>query len=197
VGRYGYAFLPRLRKRVAAYTSGYDSPIRVRAKELGSRVTGPVFEGERFARGGSRTRFGQGAIFSKSGLGTHWLERVTSRAYKRAGGVYGVLGYPRSDQRPSAVRGVSVTRFENGAIYRAGRKRAYLLRGRILLRYRKMGGVDGKLGVPTSTLTRNGPREQVTFQHGRIVHNRVSREIQVYLSRHTLSPSRADWANRN
>lgn len=182
MGRYGYAFLPRLRKRVAAYTSGYDSPIRVRAKELGSRVTGPVFEGERFARGGSRTRFGKGVIFRKSGLGAHWLNGATSQAYARFGGIYGVLGYPRSGQRATAVRGVRVIRFEGGSIYRVGKERAYLLRGRILIRYRKVGGVDGKLGVPTSTLTRNGPRQQVTFRRGRIVHNTVSGEIRVFLS---------------
>jgi len=181
-GRYGYAFLPRLRKRTTAYTSRYDSPIRARAKELGSRVTGPVFQGERFARGGSWTRFGKGAMFSKNGLGTHWLERTTFKGYRRAGGVYGVLGYPRSGQRSTAVRGVSVIRFEGGSIYRVSTRNAYLVRGRILIRYRKLGGVDGRLGVPTSTTTRTGPREQVTFQHGRIVHNTASRKIWVFLS---------------
>ncbi len=181
-GRYGYKFLTHLRERVGELISDYDSPIEARADELGAEITGPVFEGERYARGGLRTDFANGAIFHKRGLGTHWLRGSSRRAYARFGGVYGALGYPRSDPRRTSVSGVFLIRFEGGSIYRVGKKRGYLVRGRIKLRYGKRGGVDGKLGVPTVTLTRNGPREKVTFEHGRIVHNRESGKINVIYS---------------
>ncbi|MDQ3629062.1 MAG: N-acetylmuramoyl-L-alanine amidase [Actinomycetota bacterium] len=181
-GEFGYAFLPRLRDRVAAYVSEYDSPIKARADELGASVTGPVFEGERFAAGGLRTDFANGAMFNKRGLGTHWLKGATRRAYKRVGGVYGALGYPKTDALRTGVSGVFLVRFEGGSIYRVGKKRGYLVRGRIMLRYRKRGGVEGRLGAPTVTLTRNGSREKVTFEHGRIVHNRESGALNVIFS---------------
>jgi len=181
-GRYGYAFLPRLRARVAASISVYDSPIEALADKLGADVTGPVFRAERAARGGLRTNFANGTAFTKRGLGTHWFKGATRRAYARAGGVFGTLGYPRSDPRRTAVPGVFAIRFERGSMYRVGKKRAYLVGGRILIRYGKLGGVGGELGAPTSSMTTDGNRVKVTFDRGRIVHNTRTGKLRAILS---------------
>ena len=169
-------------KQANAVRQALDERLSARADELGTQITGPVFEGERYAHGGLRTDFAHGAIFHKRGLGTHWLKGATRRAYKRVGGVYGALGYPKTDALRTGVSGVFLVRFEGGSIYRVGKKRGYLVRGRIMLRYRKRGGVEGRLGAPTVTLTRHGPRDKVTFEHGRIVHNRESGKINVIYS---------------
>lgn len=181
-GRYGYKFLTNLRERAGELVSQYDSPIKVRADQLGAQVTGPVFESERSARGGLRTEFANGGIFQKRGLGAHWLKGASRQAYARFGGVYGSLGFPKTDARKTAVRGVGRINFEGGSIYRVGKKRAYLIRGRIMLRYNKRGGVGGRLGVPTTTQKSDGPRDKVTFEHGRIVLNRETGAINVIFS---------------
>jgi len=179
-GRYGYAFLPELRKRVHRYLSGFDSPIRERARELGRDVTGKVFMGQAWRRGGFVTRFNGGQMMLKQGFGPHWLSGPGLRAFRRTGGVYGPMGYPWTDLKDTVLRRVDRAMFEGGGLYVVRGREAHALYGRAFTRWSKLGGLSGPLGAPTSSVVvhRNG-RERVSFQHGRIVWNPKTNRIKV------------------
>jgi hypothetical protein len=181
-GRYVYRWLPKLRNRVANYLSDYRSPIRVRAKQMGRDVTGHVFRGEAQQSGGLRTDFNHGAMFAKAGLGAHWLTGAALRAYRNRGGTGSRFGFPSTDSVHTDVRGVRRVDFEHGRMYRIGKHKAYTLWGRILIRYRDLDGINGRLGLPRSNMVpiRNG--HKATFAHGSITWNQQADTVTVEFS---------------
>jgi hypothetical protein len=177
-GRYGYAFLPELRKRVRRYLSDYHSPIEARAERLGRDVTGNVFIGEAWRKGGFMTRFNRGQMLLKPGLGPHWLSGRALKAYQRAGSVGGPLGYPKSDVQATDLAGVRRALFEHGGIYLVG-KRASALYGRVFFRWARLGAVNSSLGAPISSIVSTGTRETARFQHGRITWDKAANQMTV------------------
>jgi N-acetylmuramoyl-L-alanine amidase/LGFP repeat len=178
-GRYVYRWLPRLRDRVAKYLSAYRSSIRERAARLGKPVTGEVFRGEARENRGRRTDFGRGAMFAKVGAGTHWLTGPALRGYRERKGTSGRFGFPTTDVQRTNVPGVRRVVFEHGQMYRIGKRKTYTLWGRILIRYRDLGGIGGRLGLPTSNMVPYDRGRRATFANGVITWDRRSDEITV------------------
>jgi len=178
-GRYGYAWLPKLRDRVAEYLSRFDSTIEAKRDRLGRKVTGQVFIGELNIQDGRRTQFGKGAMFAKAGAGTHWLSGRALQAYRDRNGTYGRLGFPSTDRRDTAVAGVSTVRFEHGRIYLVPQQPAYTLWGRILLRYGNLGSVTSDLGLPVSSVISTTTGQYAKFQHGTIRWDAATGDVTV------------------
>lgn len=178
-GRYAYAFLPTLRTRVADYLSLYQSTIPPKAAVLGSAVTGTVFSGESAARGGRHTEYTNGVMFAKPGDGTHWLSGRSLESYRAYHGLFGRLGYPRTDTRTTDVARVRVIRFEHGVTFRIGKLAARTLWGRIMLRYRKLDGIHGGLGLPMTSVEPTDVGESATFEHGSIQWDQATNTISV------------------
>jgi uncharacterized protein with LGFP repeats len=181
-GKYVYRWLPRLRDKVGHYLSEYRSPIRKRAAAMGKRKTGLVFRGEAKQNHGRRTGFRHGVMYAKADLGAHWLTGATLHAYRQRNGTAGRLGFPATDLQPTDVDRVGVVVFEHGRMYRIGKRKAYALWGRILHRYRRLGGVSGKLGLPTSNMKRIDVGRKATFTDGSITWNRQDGSITVEYS---------------
>jgi uncharacterized protein with LGFP repeats len=97
--------------------------------------------------GGALNRFENGAIYSKSGAGTHVLTGTMYAKYRgRIGEARGVLGFPTSDRVPQGD-GYKVT-FEKGEIaFRPGVSLAEV-HGRIVTKWRQKGAYGGPLGWP-------------------------------------------------
>ncbi|MDP9444635.1 MAG: N-acetylmuramoyl-L-alanine amidase [Actinomycetota bacterium] len=153
-GRYMYARLPNIRKRVAAVMGGYDSPVFRRwVEKYGGRtgVLGWPFGGERAVDHGRgrATDFARGRIIWGPETGAHMLNgRILGRYLDEYGGLQGRLGYPTRDARASSRRGVRVAVFEEGRIYDTEGLTTVALWGDILSRYRREGGVESSIGLP-------------------------------------------------
>jgi hypothetical protein len=178
-GRYGYAFIPALRRQVASYLSKYTSGIREHAAELGRDTTGPVFVGEIRRRSGHATRFVNGRMLHKPGLGAHWVAGRPLNVYRRQGGAGGVLGYPRTDLEPTGIGSTSRMLFERGALYQRRNWRPHVLYGRVRVRWIKLGGLGGPLGAPLTSLASDAARDTAKFQHGRITWYKSANEVVV------------------
>jgi N-acetylmuramoyl-L-alanine amidase/LGFP repeat len=178
-GRYVYRWLPRLRHRVAKYLSIYRSAIRERAARLGKPVTGEVFRGEARQDRGRRTEFGRGAMFAKAKLGAHWLTGPALRGYRERHGTSGRFGFPTTDVQRTSVDGVKRVIFEHGRMYRIGKRKTYTLWGRILIRYRDLGGITGRLGLPTSNMMPYDSGRRATFANGSITWDRQTDQVTV------------------
>ncbi len=168
-GRYVYAQLPTIRKRVADYLGRYHSTLERKADSLGLARTGPVWKGERVLRGGYRTQFHAGWMFGKKGFGAHLLVGRVLHRYLVTGGPAGRLGWPKSDVRQSPTPRVRVLEAQRGRLYARGPRWVKVVFGPIFQRYRSMGFADSRLGLPATNVvdTRRGQRAR--FQHGVIV----------------------------
>ena len=180
-GRYVYAWLPHLRKRVAARLSGFESPIEKAWKADGgghSRL-GPVRVGERMQAGGHNTRFDGGRMYKSSyGLFTFYPGQVL-HYYLGSGGVRGDLGYPESGVNPTATSGLTA-KFAGGRVYWSDSSNSHSLRhGAILRRYLHVGGAAGRLGFPTSSVHSISGGRRAGFQQGYITYDRSTRKTTV------------------
>jgi|RhiMethySRZTD1v2_1073278.scaffolds.fasta_scaffold38108_6 uncharacterized protein with LGFP repeats len=181
-GKYVYRWLPKLRDRVARYLSDYRSPIRARAKDLGRSVTGPVFRGEDRQDGGLQTVFGNGVMFAKAAVGAHWLTGSVLRGYRERGGTHSRFGFPVTDVETTSLSRVRRVVFEHGRMYRVGKRQPDTLWGRVLIRYRKLGGITGRLGVPTSSMMPTGDGRKANFAKGSITWDRDTGRVTVEFS---------------
>jgi hypothetical protein len=180
-GRYVYAWLPTLRKRVERRLGGYESPIEVAWKAAGgahSRL-GPVRIGERSQRGGHNTRFEGGRMYDSSyGLYTFYSGPVL-HYYVHSGAVNGDLGYPRSDLSTTGAGG-RMAKFAGGRIYWSKASNAHSLRhGAILRQYLRVGAAGGELGFPTSSVHAVTGGMRAGFQHGHIMYDAATQKTTV------------------
>ncbi|MDX6319047.1 MAG: hypothetical protein QOD35_2447 [Nocardioidaceae bacterium] len=180
-GQYVYAWLPHLRKRVAARLSGFESPIEKawRADGGGHSRLGPVRVGERMQAGGHNTRFDGGRMYKSSyGLFTFYPGQVL-HYYLGSGGVRGDLGYPESGVNPTATSGLTA-KFAGGRVYWSDSSNSHSLRhGAILRRYLHVGGAAGRLGFPTSSVHSISGGRRAGFEHGYITYDRSTRKTTV------------------
>jgi hypothetical protein len=180
-GRYVYAWLPHLRKRVAARLHGFESPIETAWKAGGgghSRL-GPVRVGERMQAGGHNTRFDGGRMYKSSyGLFTFYPGQVL-HYFLGSGGVRGDLGYPESGVNPTATSGLTA-KFAGGRVYWSDSSNSHSLRhGAILRRYLHVGGAAGRLGFPTSSVHSISGGRRAGFEKGYITYDRSTRKTTV------------------
>jgi hypothetical protein len=181
-GRFGIRFLPPLRRRVRAYLADYDPPIQARAHEIGRDITGPVYVGEVRVRGGFLTRFEEGRMLMQRGAEPHWIAGEPLEEFLGQGGIRGPLGFPTSDLEPTSMPLLRRMRFEHGVLYRYRFERPSILYGRIRLRWGKLGGPEGALGLPLSSVRSNDERESARFENGRIVLVRDTNELVVEIA---------------
>lgn len=179
-GRYVYAWLPTLRKRVERRLGGYESKIEKAWQADGGKRgrLGAVRIGERWQRGGHNTRFAGGRIYSSSyGLYTFYSGPVL-HYYVHSGAVNGDLGYPASDQ--STTAGGRMAKFAGGRIYWSKSSGAHNLRhGAILRRYLSDGAAGGELGFPTSSVHAVTGGMRAGFQSGYITYDASTKKTSV------------------
>ena len=183
-GAAAYAWLSApngLRERVAAYTSGYSTPIAGRVASLGAAKTGPVFIGEyQFGvnGGGSKVRAARLDVISSPRGTFNLADHVRSR-YASLGSEASVLGVPKSSLHTTRRSSVKVQRFVDGSIYRVkrqGKTSGYAVWGSIENKYIKLKQADGRLGAPTKTQRAiSGGRQRAYFAKGTLTLERNGR----------------------
>ncbi len=117
---------------------------------------GPLGDAQSTADGGAVQIFERGVIFDAPGFGTFALTGPSSDKWKGlsdgspaiADLALGLVGWPVGD--PVACPGGEATYFERGMIVARSAGQAFLVSGRIYLRYRMLGDVHGLAGLPTT-----------------------------------------------
>ena len=124
--------------------------------------------------GGTRQKFEVGAIYRNAGGAvTVWLKGPVYQEFVGAGGVSGPLGLPAATlvkiTGPTGCGGGGCARvgFDRGRIYWKSGVGAYALWGSVLDAYLAHHAARGRLGFPTSRVSRssNGSHS-ATFEHG-------------------------------
>jgi uncharacterized protein with LGFP repeats len=181
-GRYAYAFLPALRRRVARVAGDIETPISRKWRRLESHGVnlGQPFRGEEATvRSGRKTQFDHGWIFWTDRTGAHPVLGRIFKRYRAWGRARGHLGYPRSDAwRIDGHRGKGQT-FQHGRIYRTRGNGAVAVWGAINRRYGRTGRADGRLGVPVRDQDRTRHGWAAGFAHGRITWNTTTNRTRV------------------
>ncbi len=171
-GRYGYAWLPSLRERVATYISGYTSEIKTYAAGLGRSFTGYVYRGERGTSTQRKTLYQDMEIYWKEGLGAHAVSGYVRKEYNHLGYQNGPLGYPASEWLHTDDPKVTLMRFEGGTVYRVVRPTGVIglgIYGDIEDTYRDLGESTGALGAPETRIYRlSAGGARARFDHGYI-----------------------------
>ena len=179
-GRYVYAWLPTLRKRVEHRLGDYESKIEKAWQADGGKRgrLGAVRIGERWQRGGHNTRFAGGRMYSSSyGVYTLYSGPVL-HYFVHSGAVNGDLGYPRSDL--STTAGGRMAEFAGGRVYWSKSSGSHNLRhGAILRRYLRVGAAGGELGFPTSSVHAVTGGMRAGFQSGFITYDRSTKKTSV------------------
>jgi hypothetical protein len=181
-GRYAYAFLPALRRRVARVAGNIETPISRKWQALRTNGVnlGQPFRGEADSfHTGRKTQFGGGWIFWNNRPGAHAVRGHIYDRYRAWGLAAGRLGYPRTDAWP--IRGHRGTgqAFQRGRIYRTPAHGAVAVWGRIDGRYGRTGLADGRIGVPVRNQYRIRRGWAAGFEHGRITWNTTTGQTTV------------------
>ena len=181
-GRYAYAFLPALRRRVARLAGNIETPISRkwhRLKRHGVDL-GQPFRGETTSVDtGRKTQFDHGWVFWNNRAGAHPVRGRIFKRYRAWGQARGHLGYPRTDTwHIRAHRGVGQS-FQRGRIYVTRRHGADAVWGAIDRRYERTGLADGRLGVPVHDQHRIRRGWAAGFEHGRITWNTRTNRTRV------------------
>lgn len=118
--------------------------------------------------GGRYQRFRRGLMYWHAGRRrVTWIRGSVLRKYRSVSGHRGPLGLPWSFRKEG--RGYRA-RFDRGDIYFKPRIGSYIVRGRFLRVYRRVGGPRGRLKFPVSDVERlRRGRKRIRFQGGRIV----------------------------
>lgn len=132
--------------------------------------------------GGSEQSFADGTIYLDSTTGTaRWVHGSTLAEYLSLKGPEGFLGFPTGPEVDRA-RGWSRQAFQKGRIYASAASGAHEINGLVLKRWLRLGGVGGRLGLPTSDVRTGVRTRSSTFQHGSIVCRTTTRRCKVTVS---------------
>jgi uncharacterized protein with LGFP repeats len=106
----------------------------------------------------------------------HWSQQTDAHVvrgailakWKQAGGAAGYLGFPTSDDAPTAGKDGYVTDFSGGSIYwSAATKEAHIVKTAVNRLYQNAGGTTSRYGYPVSdTTTTADGHETVHFANG-------------------------------
>jgi uncharacterized protein with LGFP repeats len=180
-GRYGVAWMRAkggLRDRVAAYIKDYSTPIKTKAKRLGTSRTGYLRVGEYPTEGGRKTIFTGGALYSKGSLGAHFVSGTIKTEYAAWRIQHGALGFPSSDVVVVTAGAQAYQHFQHGTIYRVpqanGKNKSFGLTSGVDAEYRRLGAFTSDLGAPTSRASTADGVDSATFEHGRIDYDRAT-----------------------
>ena len=142
----------------------YQSLDAATRKSLGA----PTGNEQKHPDGGGFQAFEGGAICAH-GTGPAYVVLGKMRdKWDQLGGMDGKLGYPSGDEKTHPDGG-GFQEFDGGALCAHGTGPAYVIWGKIRDKWDQLGGMDGKLGYPTSdeTDTPDGVKKS-TFEHGTI-----------------------------
>ncbi|HSE08284.1 MAG TPA: PQQ-dependent sugar dehydrogenase [Nocardioidaceae bacterium] len=107
------------------------------------------------------------SIYWKPSTGAHVVRGKLRRAWRRAGGVTGALGYPVTDHRKTKVgRGRFVNFEKDGAVYWSPKTGAHALHGPIWRKWSAIGKVRSPLGFPTTGVRKVRGGARAEFQNG-------------------------------
>ena len=111
--------------------------------------------------------FENGSLYWTADTGAVRLLAPLRDRWAASGWERGPLGYPLTDQEPTAAGG-GWARFQHGEVYWSATTGARLLEGPVLAGWRDRGGVSGPLGLPTSDsgTTPDGRGRYAHFQRG-------------------------------
>ncbi len=118
--------------------------------------------------------FERGGIFWHPATGAHEVRGDIAVAYAGGGSLLGAerssLGYPLSDEIPSADGVGRHTQFQNGVIFSSPTTGAHTVSGLIRVAWERLGGERGPLGYPTSDElgTPDGRGRVNQFQNGAV-----------------------------
>lgn len=122
------------------------------------------------AQDGCYQEFERGAIYWSAESGARWVHGGVRSAWNRAGGVNGVLGYPRTGETSNGAGGVHQL-FQRGTVVWSAGTGAAVVRGAIGSRWAALGGETGPLGYPLGGerggLVGGGAHQ--VFERGRIL----------------------------
>jgi uncharacterized protein with LGFP repeats len=118
--------------------------------------------------GGAFAQFqGQVSIFAKDGAPAHWISGALRQKFWSAGSL-GVLGFPTSDQTPTAGRtGYQIEFAGPKTIYWSLETVAVLIDGPTKQKYLELGGTASQFGFPTSD-TQDAPGGKITYFQGSV-----------------------------
>jgi uncharacterized protein with LGFP repeats len=184
-GRYGYAWLPTLRKDVDWYLATMRTRLKSAYEAAGgiahSRL-GRVFIGEMVMLTGHRTVFQHGRMYYSPTTGrppaTLMKGPVLSK-YLVGSGLMTRLGYPKSSDLINRAHTVKEVRFEHGNIYWSAGTGAHVVDGPILPKYYSLGSYGGRLGLPTSDAVTSSTTVSERFANGRVVYTIATRTYTV------------------
>jgi hypothetical protein len=120
--------------------------------------------------GGSVGPFQGGSIYWSAATGAHEVHGAIRDRYTAWGGPTSTLGFPTTDELPTADGVGRYNQFQNGAIYWSPASGAHAVIGSIYDKWEALNWELGSLGYPISEMSvaPNGDRS-IDFQHGRIV----------------------------
>jgi uncharacterized protein with LGFP repeats len=154
--------------------------LRAKNAFLGA-TTGPV-QYNLYGGGAVQPYKGGQIIWGKTGA--FILKGAVKDTFYRLGGFGGWLGYPRSNETGGLKNGGTVQRFNTGDVYWSSKSGAH----HVFVDYtwKKNGGLNGKLGYPTSDFTKidktkvNGNGWYQKFQGGTIYQDTKGAERVVF-----------------
>ena len=125
---------------------------------------------EMAAAGGRVSHFQGGDIYWSAATGAHEVHGAIRDRYAQMGGPASTLGFPTTDELPTADGVGRYNFFQNGAIYWSPATGAHAVTGAIYQKWESMSWELGALGYPIGEerSATNGDRS-IDFQHGTIV----------------------------
>ena len=144
--------------------------IGARYAEMGgpeSALGYPVSEEFSISNGRGRfVNFENGAIYWNPDVGAVAVMNDMRDAWGKTKWEEGPLGYPIEPEKKSGTG--AIQRFENGVTVRNSKGETQYVQGMIGAKYLDLGGLESKLGAPTSGETSIGAGRLSTFEHGKI-----------------------------
>jgi uncharacterized protein with LGFP repeats len=121
-------------------------------------------------RRGSVSHFQGGDIYYSAGTGANEVQGAILARYAQMGGPATTLGFPTTDESPTADGLGRYNWFQNGAIHWSPGTGAHAVVGAIYAKWEALNWEIGGLGYPISevAVAPNGDRS-IDFQHGRII----------------------------
>jgi SpoIID/LytB domain protein len=128
---------------------------------------------------GARQLFEKGRAFWTRREGAAAVAGPVLARYRKLGGPASRYGFPRQSVVRTADRRGRRLPLERGMIFWSRRTGAWVLQGRVLLRYRKLHFAAGRLGYPTGNVVDTAKIQRGRFQGGVIVHDKRARTVTV------------------
>jgi lysophospholipase L1-like esterase len=120
--------------------------------------------------GGRFNTFQRANLYWSPASGAFEVHGAILAHYLALGGPAGMLGFPMTDEQPTAGAGGRFNSFRGGVIDWSPGTGAFEVQGAILSRYLSLGGTASFLGFPISDEFQVGPAgRQSNFQHGYII----------------------------